>query len=545
MPDLLPTPHLPRPYLLVPPEPTPNGPLHLGHIAGPFLRLDVLARYLRLRGDRPVVMTGTDTYEPWVELKARTDGSTPAAVAGRYHAAIHADLAAMGIGTDAYLNPADEPWHTAFRAEIAACLRRLRERGALLTRTERIPYVPRTGRYLTGPMLLGRCPDCGAEAAGYGCEACGAQIAPEELAEPRPRFAEDAWEWRPIDTLYVRTAPLAWLEPEFDRLEVAPHHRETVRALLRRTGGTVRLSAPHVWGMPLPGREGAGGVPATLFSYTGGFMFARLLGELHGQRTAGAGAAAVNAFAPGSGVTTVTSLGCDNVISTLVCVNAVAPQHGDTRPYDRVLINEFASLCGEKFSTSRRHAIEVAALARVEGLPVDAVRYYLAKHNPEREPVSFEPKEFLSWLETHLAGTLETRVANAWERLPGPVRSGPGDGMLRDLRRHLDALDRALDGPRLHLAGAAAVLDAWIGAGPPDGGPDAPYWWLKGLALLGHPFMPGWCGALWNRLGAPGSPTLAAFPDRTAPVGDHRDHRRAFSAVPFATFASCLPAGLR
>jgi methionyl-tRNA synthetase len=39
----------PTPRLLLPSPPTSNGPLHLGHMAGPYLIADVTARYLKLR----------------------------------------------------------------------------------------------------------------------------------------------------------------------------------------------------------------------------------------------------------------------------------------------------------------------------------------------------------------------------------------------------------------------------------------------------------------------------------------------------------------
>jgi methionyl-tRNA synthetase len=34
------------------PPPTPNGPLHLGHLAGPYVAADVAVRALRLSGRR-------------------------------------------------------------------------------------------------------------------------------------------------------------------------------------------------------------------------------------------------------------------------------------------------------------------------------------------------------------------------------------------------------------------------------------------------------------------------------------------------------------
>ncbi|MFJ1705423.1 class I tRNA ligase family protein [Kitasatospora sp. NPDC088346] len=527
----------PKHYLLVPPEPTPNGPLHLGHISGPFLRMDVLARFLRMRGDRPVMMTGTDAYEPWVAMKARIDGTTPSGIVAHYHDVMRADLDAMRIGIDAFVNPDEEPWHGEFQREIDSVVARLRARGAITSQVERVPHNAATGRFVVGPLLLGRCPDCGADVASYFCERCGAHFRPEEVVEPRPRLTEDSWEWREITTQFLRTATLTELEPEFDRLDLAERYRSTVRSLLRRGGATIRLSVPEPWGMALPGGTDDG-VPSTLFSYTGGFMFARLLGELHRQRIG----AAVNSFSPESDVVTVTSLGCDNVVSALICINAVALVHGDTRPYDRCLINEFYQLAGEKFSTSRGHSITASGIARVPGLSVDATRYFLARVNPERSEANFEPKEFLDFANDRLAGVLEARIASA---MPHPaVAPAPlGDGLAARLNEQLDRLEAALDAPVIRMSDAAAVLDDWIDAFEDGADADRGYWWLKGLALIGHPIMPDFCGRLWHTLGGAGDPSFAAFPERTTPTAD--GHRRWFSPVAASDFAACLPPSLR
>ncbi len=442
----------PRRYLLVPPEPTPNGPLHLGHIAGPFLRLDVLARFLRMRGDHAAVITGTDAYESWVAMRARMEACEPAEIAARFHGQIREGLAAMRIEMDEYFNPAEEPWHTRFRQEIDGSLARLRDRGAISRVVERVPYDASADRFVVGPLLLGRCPDCAAETTGYGCEDCGAHFRPEELVEPRSRFAQDRWQWRQIETLFVEMAGLDWLEPEFDRLEVAPRYREAVRAYVRRSGTRDRLSAPHQWGMPLPTEYGL--THSTLFSYTGCFMFARLIGELHRERIG----ATVNSFDAESDVITVTSLGCDNAVCTLYSINALAPVFGGTRPYDRCLINEFYQLAGSKFSTSRGHVITASAIARVPGLPVDATRFYLAMVNPESEEASFEPKAFLEWVNARLAGDLERSLAVAWERVPGTP--GPIAGAAMDqLRLAHPALAVDRDDRRRRVLPAQQVAD--------------------------------------------------------------------------------------
>lgn len=95
----------PRDHLLVPGIPSPNGALHLGHIAGPFLRMDALARYVRMRGGRVFLISGTDALESYVLHTATRTGTEPASVARRFHRLIETDLGSLDIETDAFIDP--------------------------------------------------------------------------------------------------------------------------------------------------------------------------------------------------------------------------------------------------------------------------------------------------------------------------------------------------------------------------------------------------------------------------------------------------------
>ncbi|MGH3157122.1 MAG: class I tRNA ligase family protein, partial [Streptosporangiaceae bacterium] len=44
------------------PQPTVNGPLHIGHLSGPYLAGDVAARAARGRGERVLTLAGVDVH---------------------------------------------------------------------------------------------------------------------------------------------------------------------------------------------------------------------------------------------------------------------------------------------------------------------------------------------------------------------------------------------------------------------------------------------------------------------------------------------------
>jgi methionyl-tRNA synthetase len=58
--------------IVVTPPPTPNGRLHIGHVAGPYLRADMYTRLLRMTTGRQVShISHLDTYQSYVPKKAR------------------------------------------------------------------------------------------------------------------------------------------------------------------------------------------------------------------------------------------------------------------------------------------------------------------------------------------------------------------------------------------------------------------------------------------------------------------------------------------
>ena len=98
-----------RPVLVLGPNPTPNGGMHLGHIAGPYLAGDVYARYQRARGRDVVFTTGTDDSQTFVVASAQRLGTTPGELCATSTVKIREALTAIGISTDGF-GPFDDTY---------------------------------------------------------------------------------------------------------------------------------------------------------------------------------------------------------------------------------------------------------------------------------------------------------------------------------------------------------------------------------------------------------------------------------------------------
>ncbi|MEU9081122.1 class I tRNA ligase family protein [Streptomyces sp. NPDC048357] len=93
------------PLIVVTPPPTPNGRLHIGHVAGPYLRADLYTRLVRHLGEREAHhVSHIDTYQSYVPKKARQLGRDVDAFMAEIRAGIKADFASFGIAHDLFID---------------------------------------------------------------------------------------------------------------------------------------------------------------------------------------------------------------------------------------------------------------------------------------------------------------------------------------------------------------------------------------------------------------------------------------------------------
>ena len=65
--------------------PYANGPLHLGHVAGCYLPPDIQARFERARGNRVLMVSGSDEHGTPITVTAEQQQITPQDVVDQYH----------------------------------------------------------------------------------------------------------------------------------------------------------------------------------------------------------------------------------------------------------------------------------------------------------------------------------------------------------------------------------------------------------------------------------------------------------------------------
>lgn len=531
-----------RDHLLIPCMPTSNGRMHLGHIAGPYLKLDIIARHLRRKGDHALLLFGSDPHDSFVGFKAYQTRRSEEELTNDYHDQIVRDLLSLDIECDAFINPLDEEWNPLYTSWIRNTAQYLVGRGSTEIRSEKMLYCEATRRFIIGPWLLGECPRCGSDVASYFCEACGFCFRPELVDGPKARVDEGPLQWRDVRCLYLRLKDKSRFFAQAQQAGVSSQLLDLMEAYVRNEGLTMRMTQPGTWGIPMdvPGET----VSQVVFSYFGLWAYALALGEVYARMTG----TTQNAFHPESGVTTAWSCGIDNSVPFILCGVGAGLEHGEVKPFDHLLINHFYNLHGSKFSTSRGHAIWAGDIVADGMADSDTVRYYIASVNPEFEVKDFDVQQFVAFVNNTLVAEWNTALNSVASHLSLEKTPQPSDTVLQRLDQLLGEQETFLALSALRLSDAASSVQKWISEcrtlvpESPRGASDA-YWWLKGLALLAYPFMPGFGARLWRALGHEGTPRKACFLEPTLPTGTL--NTSPFRELTLAKLSSCLPPTLR
>ncbi|GGV93013.1 hypothetical protein GCM10010230_02730 [Streptomyces narbonensis] len=372
--------------VIIAPPPTPNGNLHVGHIAGPYLAGDVYARYLRAIG-RPVVFTtGTDDSQTYVVASAAKLRTTPQELCALSAKQIERTLEVMGISVDGFA-----PFDDGYRRTALDFLTALHATGKLRLRTGTFPYLESTGEFLMEGLVAGDCPVCLAESRGGLCEACGHPNNFSELINPRSTID-------PTEPVAFREAEILVLPMEEYREQLTAYHQsqgagwrphlvQLFKEVLSRPLPDFPITFPTGWGIAAPFPETPGQV---LNAWAEGMAASMYCTWWAGDDHA---AATDEAWRAEHSARLVYFLGFDNGYFWGGTHLAMLMAHdGRYVLPDTIVCNEFYELEHEKFSTSKGHVVWAEDL--VDEVPRDLIRFYLSLTCPENQRTNFSRAAF-------------------------------------------------------------------------------------------------------------------------------------------------------
>jgi methionyl-tRNA synthetase len=538
--------------LLTATPPTVNGELHLGHISGPYLAADIYRRYLQMRGREVYSITGSDENQSYVVTKARQRDWTPVETAAWFGDRVERALEALRIETDVFARPSGSQHHARFCREFFS---RLHAAGALELRTSPSLHCDRCDRYLFEAHVSGRCPHCGHGSDGCACEDCARPNDCVDLVEPRCNGCGSVPSIRDTRRFYF---PLRRYEEPLRTylrsVRMTPH----LAALCERMidDGLPDIAVSHVadWGIPVPLDGFEDQVIYVWLEMCPGYLAAT---EELADRNERVGGWEEIWKDPAAEI--VQFFGFDNgYFHALLFPALLMAYDPEIRLPSALVSNEFYLLEGEKFSSSREHAIWAAEFA--EGQPSDCVRFYLSLDRPEERRTSFTLDEY----ERRTLASLGQRVVDEFEgRAPGTgTYTAAHEQFYRLLTRLVRQMEDALDTGAFSPSQAVHILSEMVHAAVRFGVSQS---YLAGiderrderrtavalelaaarsLATMASPVLPDLTSRLWGALGFEGD----EGPDRWEsavtflPVGQEVEGLRNLTWPSLITSADAGPA---
>jgi methionyl-tRNA synthetase len=401
--------------------PYANGPLHLGHVAGAYLPADIFARHHRLKGNKVLMVSGSDQHGTPITLRAEQENKSPQEIVARYHREFLECWQKLGISWDLFTTTGTEN-HARTTHDIFL---KLLDGGYIYKNTVPQAYCPKCQRFLPDRYVEGTCPYCQfPQARGDQCDECGRTMNPNDLLDLRCRICGTEPRFEVSEHFFLRLSAFedrlkSWLgDKDYWRANVLNFTLGFLEGGLKDRAITRDID----WGVtvPQPGFENKRiyvWFEAVIGYFSASKEWAKSTGNADAWQQFWTGDAKSYYF-----------IGKDNIpFHTLIWPAMLMGYGGLNLPYD-VPANEFLTIEGKRLSTSRNWAVWLPDY--LERYDPDPLRYLLSVNMPETGDTDFSWREFLRRNNDELVatyGNLAHRVLTfAYRNFDGAVPS-PGE----------------------------------------------------------------------------------------------------------------------
>jgi methionyl-tRNA synthetase len=463
---------MPDPILAAVAWPYANAEIHVGNLTGSHLPGDIVARYHRLKGNRVLMVSGTDSHGTPVTIKADALGKPVEQVYKEYHEGFLDLFQQLGIHYDLFTTTHTENHFKVSQSIFLA----LYHNGYLYTETRPQWYSPSANKFLPDRYVEGTCYICGFEGARSDqCDNCGNVLEPEKLIHPRSRVG-GALELRNTEHFFLDLSKMEPNVKEFLKTRQS-YWRDTVIGESLRKIQSEGLKARPItrdldWGIPVPVVGWDDKRLYVWFEAVIGYLSATIeWARINGQPEAW------KDWWTASAARTFYFIGKDNIFfhaamwpaelmgSGEQFLKIFSGETGQTLnlPYD-VPANQFMNLEGQKISGSRNWAVWAHDfLTRYDP---DPLRYYLTVNMPETRDSDWDWNEFYHHNNDELVatwGNLANRVLSFafrnWDgRMPVPGDLRPADqALLATVEGGFQSVGEQLDAVHLRTAVGEAM----------------------------------------------------------------------------------------
>jgi len=378
--------------------PYANGPIHIGHVAGSLLPPDIFGRYNRLIGNKVLVVGGSDQHGTPITVTAEREGSTPAAVADRYHQINKKAIEDMGIEYSLFSKT-----HGANHIEVVQWMfTDLLKKGYLYEKETDQYYCPKCTRFLPDRYVEGICPSCGAEnVRSDQCDNCGTTFETGDLKNARCIHCNNAPEIKPSNHYFLKLSSLNERLLKF--VEDKDYWRSNVNTFTKnwlKDGLHDRaVTRDMLWGVPVPIEGWEDKVIYVWFEAVIGYLsasieYSKMIGEPELWKEYWKDPETKHYY----------FIGKDNIpFHSIIWPAMLMGAENLNLPYD-IPANEYLMFNGEKLSKSRGGAIDIPSV--LDKYDADQMRYYLSVNMPDTHDSEFTWEDFETKINTELVSAL-------------------------------------------------------------------------------------------------------------------------------------------
>jgi methionyl-tRNA synthetase len=369
-------------------------------VAGFGVPSDIFARYQRLKGNRVLMISGTDEHGTPITIVADREGLSPKQIADRYNQVIGDDLWRLGLSYDTFTRTTTSN-HYRVTQDL---FKTLYEKGYVLRQTTLGAFSTTTGRALPDRYIEGTCPICSfAEARGDQCDNCGSQLDPTDLINPRSKIDGSPPVFRDSEHFFLDLPAFAdqlaeWISQQEDwRPNVRAFSFNLLKDLKPRS-----ITRDLDWGVPIPLPEYIERDDKKIYVW-----FDAVIGYLSASVEWAKNRGTPDAWREWWQNTEARHfyfMGKDNIVFHSVIWPSMLIGYGNggeiggaageplQLPFN-IVSSEFLNMEGRKFSSSRGIAIYVNDfLSRYDA---DPLRYFLCIAGPENQDTDFTWAEFV------------------------------------------------------------------------------------------------------------------------------------------------------
>lgn len=375
--------------------PFANGELHIGHAAS-SLPGDIIARYHRLKGNKVILVSGTDCHGTPIEVKALKENLEPKDIVDKCHISFKNDFNKLGISFDLY-NRTDDEYHKKL---VQDQFEKYYENNYLFEKEEQQLYCNNCNMFLADRYIIGICPKCGNEIKGDECEKCGSLLTIDNVKDTKCAICGNKATKETNKNLYFKLS----------------HFQNDIKILLENNKNNWRENAVKFTERYLKERvpdRGISriqkyGIPIPITGYENKKLYG-WFENVWGYVTASKKYAENNNlkwedfWKNGYDNKIYLVHAKDNIpFHTIIFPSLLLATKEDYKLPDVIVSDEYVTIEGEKLSKSKGNYITIKHL--LDNYPVDVIRYFLSINDPEKKDFNFTWEGFINSVNGELLG---------------------------------------------------------------------------------------------------------------------------------------------